>query len=180
MILDNVEGAREKAERGDLLRQHGHLGDLEPHRWRREQRRARHRRTNASRTMLMDLSTLSWTRASPATWASPCRCCRRSGRPRRCTATASRVSSTASWWQESSETSRRPFGQACLDVGTAKNTYGTGNFMLLNTGEEQVPSENGLLTTVCYKIEDNKPIYALEGSIAITEHWCSGFATTWA
>jgi glycerol kinase len=53
-------------------------------------------------------------------------------------------------------------------VGTAKNTYGTGNFMLLNTGEEQVPSENGLLTTVCYKIGDNKPIYALEGSIAIT------------
>jgi glycerol kinase len=60
------------------------------------------------------------------------------------------------------------FGQACLEVGTAKNTYGTGNFMLLNTGEEQVPSENGLLTTVCYKIGDRKPIYALEGSIAIT------------
>ena len=60
------------------------------------------------------------------------------------------------------------FGQACLEVGTAKNTYGTGNFMLLNTGEEQVPSENGLLTTVCYKIGDNKPIYALEGSIAVT------------
>ncbi|HEU4543871.1 MAG TPA: FGGY-family carbohydrate kinase, partial [Jiangellaceae bacterium] len=51
---------------------------------------------------------------------------------------------------------------------TAKNTYGTGNFMLLNTGEEQVASENGLLTTVCYKIGDQKPIYALEGSIAIT------------
>jgi glycerol kinase len=50
----------------------------------------------------------------------------------------------------------------------AKNTYGTGNFILLNTGEEQVPSENGLLTTVCYKIGDNKPIYALEGSIAVT------------
>jgi len=60
------------------------------------------------------------------------------------------------------------FGQACLEVGTAKNTYGTGNFMLLNTGTEQVPSENGLLTTVCYKIGDDAAIYALEGSIAVT------------
>ncbi|MEP6981404.1 MAG: FGGY-family carbohydrate kinase, partial [Nakamurella sp.] len=50
----------------------------------------------------------------------------------------------------------------------AKNTYGTGNFMLLNTGTEKVPSKNGLLTTVCYKIGDNAPIYALEGSIAVT------------
>jgi glycerol kinase len=60
------------------------------------------------------------------------------------------------------------FGQACLEVGTAKNTYGTGNFMLLNTGEEKVPSENGLLTTVCYKIGDKPAIYALEGSIAVS------------
>ena len=60
------------------------------------------------------------------------------------------------------------FGQACLDVGTAKNTYGTGNFMLLNTGEEIVASKNGLLTTVCYQLGDAKPVYALEGSIAVT------------
>jgi glycerol kinase len=60
------------------------------------------------------------------------------------------------------------FGQICYEPGTAKNTYGTGNFMLLNTGEEKVASENGLLTTVCYKIGDAKPIYALEGSIAVT------------
>ena len=60
------------------------------------------------------------------------------------------------------------FGQACFDVGEAKNTYGTGNFMLLNTGEEAVQSKSGLLTTVCYKIGDRKPVYALEGSIAIT------------
>jgi len=50
----------------------------------------------------------------------------------------------------------------------AKNTYGTGNFMLINTGTEQVPSENGLLTTVCYKIGDQETVYALEGSIAVT------------
>jgi glycerol kinase len=60
------------------------------------------------------------------------------------------------------------FGQACLSVGEAKNTYGTGNFMLLNTGTDQVHSRNGLLTTVCYKIGPQDPVYALEGSIAVT------------
>jgi len=60
------------------------------------------------------------------------------------------------------------FGQACFEPGMAKNTYGTGCFMIMNTGEEIVPSKNGLLTTVCYKIGDAKTIYALEGSIAVT------------
>jgi len=60
------------------------------------------------------------------------------------------------------------FGQACFGVGMAKNTYGTGNFVLLNTGEERVNSTNGLLTTVCYKIGDEPAVYALEGSIAVT------------
>jgi glycerol kinase len=60
------------------------------------------------------------------------------------------------------------FGQACFEVGNAKNTYGTGNFMLLNTGTTPIPSKNGLLTTVCYKIGDKPAIYALEGSIAVT------------
>ncbi len=60
------------------------------------------------------------------------------------------------------------FGQTCFDIGSAKNTYGTGNFMLLNTGTELVHSENGLLTTVGYQIGDEAPVYALEGSIAVT------------
>ncbi|MGH3803560.1 MAG: FGGY family carbohydrate kinase, partial [Pseudonocardiaceae bacterium] len=60
------------------------------------------------------------------------------------------------------------FGQACLSVGQAKNTYGTGNFVLLNTGTEQVMSSNGLLTTVCYKLGSQDAVYALEGSIAVT------------
>ena len=60
------------------------------------------------------------------------------------------------------------FGQACLERGEAKNTYGTGNFMLLNTGTEPVQSANGLLTTVCYKIGDAPTVYALEGSIAVS------------
>jgi glycerol kinase len=59
-------------------------------------------------------------------------------------------------------------GQACFDVGEAKNTYGTGCFMILNTGTEIMQSENGLLTTVCYKFGDEETVYALEGSIAIT------------
>jgi glycerol kinase len=60
------------------------------------------------------------------------------------------------------------FGQACLSVGDAKNTYGTGNFLLLNTGTERVLSQNGLLTTVCYALPGQPPVYALEGSIAVT------------
>jgi glycerol kinase len=60
------------------------------------------------------------------------------------------------------------FGQAAYDVGDAKNTYGTGNFMLLNTGTEMVPSKSGLLTTVGWKLGDQPAVYCLEGAIAIT------------
>jgi glycerol kinase len=60
------------------------------------------------------------------------------------------------------------FGQTCFSPGEAKNTYGTGNFLLLNTGTEAVPSKNGLLTTVGYKIGDEPAVYCLEGAIAIT------------
>jgi glycerol kinase len=60
------------------------------------------------------------------------------------------------------------FGQACLEPGEAKNTYGTGNFLLLNTGTSKVLSRNGLLTTVCYALDGQPPVYALEGSIAVT------------
>jgi glycerol kinase len=65
-------------------------------------------------------------------------------------------------------------GQVCLAPGEAKNTYGTGNFLLLNTGKELVRSENGLLSTVCYQFGDDSPVYALEGSIAVT-----GSAVQW-
>jgi glycerol kinase len=60
------------------------------------------------------------------------------------------------------------FGQAAFDKGEAKNTYGTGNFLIFNTGEEIVHSKNGLLTTLGYKLGDEKPHYALEGAIAVT------------
>jgi glycerol kinase len=65
-------------------------------------------------------------------------------------------------------------GQVCFGVGEAKNTYGTGNFLLLNTGTELVRSSRGLLTTVCYQLGDDAPVYALEGSIAVT-----GSAVQW-
>jgi glycerol kinase len=60
------------------------------------------------------------------------------------------------------------FGQTCFSVGEAKNTYGTGNFLLLNTGNEIVASKSGLLTTLAYKIGDQQAVYCLEGAIAIT------------
>ena len=60
------------------------------------------------------------------------------------------------------------FGQVCFDPGNAKNTYGTGCFMLLNTGDKIIPSKHGLLTTVGYQINNENPVYCLEGSIAIT------------
>src|SRR5437763_1567473 len=60
------------------------------------------------------------------------------------------------------------FGQTCFSVGEAKNTYGTGNFLLLNTGNEIVPSKSGLITGLGYKIGDQQAVYMLEGSIAIT------------
>src|SRR5690606_41725360 len=60
------------------------------------------------------------------------------------------------------------FGQACFSPGEAKNTYGTGNFMLLNTGTTAVRSQHGLLTTLAYQLEGEAPVYALERSIAVT------------
>src|SRR5512142_154561 len=59
------------------------------------------------------------------------------------------------------------FGQCCFSAGEAKNTYGTGCFMLLNTGEKPIPSNSGLLTTLAYKLGQKRAVYALEGSVAI-------------
>lgn len=169
-ILDNVEGAREAAERGDLLFGNTdawvlwnmtggpdggvHVTDV----------------TNASRTMLMDLDTLSWREDIAADMGIPLSMLPEirsssevygKGRPR---GMVPGVPIAGILGDQQAAT----FGQACFEVGTAKNTYGTGNFMLLNTGTEKVPSQNGLLTTVCYKIGDAAPVYALEGSIAVT------------
>jgi glycerol kinase len=169
-ILDNVEGARERAEAGDLLFGNTdtwtlwnltggpnggvHATDV----------------TNASRTMLMDLDTLQWDAEIAAEMGVPL-------------SMLPEIRSSSEVYGNGGpggvlkgvpiagilgDQQAATFGQACYEPGTAKNTYGTGNFMLLNTGTEKVASKNGLLTTVCYKIGDEAPVYALEGSIAVT------------
>lgn len=127
--------------------------------------------TNASRTMLMDLKTLQWDKEICEMMGIPVQML-----PRICAS-----SEIYGYTKEDGpfggvipvagdlgDQQAATVGQACFDVGEAKNTYGTGCFMILNTGNEIVQSRNGLLTTVCYKFKDEKPVYALEGSIAIT------------
>ncbi|WP_215522324.1 glycerol kinase GlpK [Varibaculum prostatecancerukia] len=168
-ILDNVEGAREKAEAGELLFGNTdcwvlwnmtggvnggvHKTDV----------------TNASRTMLMDICTLQWREDICKDFGIPL-----SMLPEICSS-----SEVYGYGRKNGLLIDTPisgilgdqqaatFGQACFKKGMAKNTYGTGCFVLMNTGEEPVFSNNGLLTTVAYKIGDNKPVYALEGSIAV-------------
>lgn len=124
--------------------------------------------TNASRTMLMDLATTSWdsdicleigvpTHMLPEIVASV-------GHIADCEGILDGVPVRAILGDQHAAL----FGQACFQPGEAKNTYGTGNFMLLNTGTEPVPSDGGLLSTVAYSIEGERPVYALEGSIAVT------------
>ena len=124
--------------------------------------------TNASRTMLMDLATLRWDDGL----------CDAIGVPM--SMLPDIRSSSEAYGEMRGPLAGVPlagilgdqqaalFGQACFGVGDAKNTYGTGCFMLLNTGTELVPSEHGLLTTVGYRLGDDDPVYALEGSIAVT------------
>lgn len=177
-ILDNVDGVRAAADKGDAIFGNTdawltwnltggsdggrHLTDV----------------TNASRTMLMNLETLDWDDELLEIFDIP-----RSMLPE------IRSSSHAEAYGELSQPGELKglkltgvlgdqqaamVGQVCLAPGEAKNTYGTGNFLLLNTGKELVRSENGLLSTVCYKFGDDDPVYALEGSIAVT-----GSAVQW-
>jgi glycerol kinase len=178
-ILDNVDGARAAAERGEAIfgnidtwviwnltggRDGGaHVTDV----------------TNASRTMLMDLRTLNWDDELLEVFKIPrqmlpaIRSSSESafyGLTRRSGPVGGEVPVSGDLGDQQAAT----VGQVCVRPGEAKNTYGTGNFMLLNTGREVVPSKAGLLTTVCYRMGDNAPIYALEGSIAVT-----GSAVQW-
>jgi glycerol kinase len=169
-ILENVEGARERAEAGDLL--FGttdswvtwnltggvdggvHITDV----------------TNASRTLFLNLETLEWDDDILALFNVP-----RSMLPE-----VKSSSETYGLVHDSSLLREVPvagilgdqqaatFGQAAFDKGEAKNTYGTGNFLIFNTGTDIVKSENGLLTTIGYKLGDGETHYALEGSIAVT------------
>lgn len=162
-ILDNVPGARERAEKGELL-----FGNMDT--WLIWNLTGAHVTdvTNASRTLLMNLATLDWDADILALLGIP-----RSMLPR--IASSSEVYGQAKGALggvpvsgDLGDQHAALFGQTCYSPGEAKNTYGTGCFMLMNTGEVPVPSKNGLLTTLGYKIGDSKAVYALEGSIAIT------------
>ncbi len=123
--------------------------------------------TNASRTMLMDLETLAWSEELCDAIGVPMSMLPRIVPSVGVIADATGPLAGVPIAGILGDQQAAMFGQTCFDVGDAKNTYGTGCFMLLNTGTELVRSDNGLLTTVNYQIEGQPPVYALEGSIAI-------------
>ncbi|BDE16947.1 glycerol kinase [Mycobacterium sp. 20KCMC460] len=178
-ILENVDGVREAAQRGEALfgtadswvlwnltggpRGGVHATDV----------------TNASRTMLMNLETLDWDDELLLLFDIPREMLPTIGpssplQPFGVTADTGPIGGEVPIAGVLGDQHAAMVGQVCLESGEAKNTYGTGNFLLLNTGETIVRSENGLLTTVCYQFGDAKPVYALEGSIAVT-----GSAVQW-
>ena len=168
-ILDNVPGTRERAEKGELL-----FGNIDT--WIIWNLVGVHVTdvTNASRTLLMDLNSLDWNDEILGVLGIP-----RSMLPEirssseiygytslSGTAAGNAVETLVAG--DLGDQQAALFGQTCYSPGEAKNTYGTGCFMLLNTGETPIPSKSGLLTTLGYKIGDQPAVYALEGSIAIT------------
>lgn len=128
--------------------------------------------TNASRTLMMNLATLDWDAEILQVLGVPRRMLPRIvpsvdpeiwGHTSPSGPLGARVSVCGALGDQQAAL----VGQACFNVGEAKNTYGTGCFLLLNTGPQAVPSEHGLITTVAYQIGNEKPVYCLEGSIAI-------------
>jgi glycerol kinase len=178
-ILENVDGVRQAAERGEAVfgtvdtwiiwqltgatDGGAHITDV----------------TNASRTMLMDLRTLEWDDELLGYFGIP-RAMLPAIRPSADPATYGTTRSSGPLDGEVpvcgdlGDQQAATVGQACFAPGEAKNTYGTGNFMLLNTGAQIVPSGQGLLTTACYQLAGRQTVYALEGSIAVT-----GSAVQW-
>jgi glycerol kinase len=167
-ILDNVPGAREKALAGDLVFGNMdtwciwnltggvnggvHVTDV----------------TNASRTMLMNLETLAWDDEILGIMGVPKSMLPEIKASSEVYGTCVGVLAGVPVAGDLGDQQAALFGQTCFSAGEAKNTYGTGCFMLMNTGEKAVPSKNGLLTTLGYKIGNQPAVYALEGSIAIT------------
>jgi glycerol kinase len=177
-ILENVDGVRAAAERGEAV--FGNTDTWVIWNLTGGANGGRHVTdpSNASRTMLMNLETLDWDDELLGFF----------GIPRQMLPQIMPSSAPGGYGELTGVPALRGIpltgdlgdqqaatvGQVCFSVGEAKNTYGTGNFMLLNTGEELVRSKSGLLTTVCYQFGEQKPIYALEGSIAVT-----GSAVQW-
>lgn len=162
-ILDNLPGARERAEQGELL-----FGNMDT--WLIWNLTGAHVTdvTNASRTLLMNLATLDWDSDILSLLDIPRRMLPRIASSSEVYGHAKGALGGVPVAGDLGDQHAALFGQACTSPGEAKNTYGTGCFMLMNTGEVPVPSKNGLLTTLGYKIGDSRAVYALEGSIAIT------------
>jgi glycerol kinase len=161
-LLDHVDGARDQAARGEIL-----FGTMDS--WLIWKLTGRHVTdvTNASRTMLMDLKTLDWDDGLLDAIGVP-----RAMLPQICSSsqvygTATGVLAGVPVASALGDQQAALFGQTCFSVGEGKCTYGTGAFLLVNTGETPVQSKNGLLTTVAYRIDGQPAVYALEGSIAV-------------
>jgi len=166
-LLDKVPGAREKAAQGAAL-----FGTIDSWMIWNLTGGAGGRRhvidaTNASRTQLMNLKTLQWDEELLRIFDIPAAClpqiCSSSEVYGECVGALAGVPLAGALGDQHAAL----LGQACVNVGDAKNTYGTGCFLLMNVGATPRVSANGLLTTLAYKLGDSKPCYALEGSIAI-------------
>ncbi|GAA2594480.1 glycerol kinase GlpK [Streptomyces axinellae] len=124
--------------------------------------------TNASRTMLMNLESLEWDQSVLDAMGIPAAVLPEIKSSSEVYGTAVGVLAGVPVASALGDQQAAVFGQTCYRVGEAKNTYGTGSFLLLNTGNRPVPSKNGLLTTMGYRLGNEAPVYCLEGSIAIT------------
>ncbi|WP_091654323.1 glycerol kinase GlpK [Micromonospora pallida] len=162
-LLDHVDGLRERAEAGEVL-----FGTMDS--WLIWKLTGRHVTdvTNASRTMLMDLTTLDWAPELLDALDVPAGMLPEIRSSAEVYATATGVLAGVPVASALGDQQAALFGQTCFQPGEAKCTYGTGSFLLLNTGASPVPSSHGLLTTVAYRIGDQPAAYALEGAIAVT------------
>lgn len=161
-ILANVPEARERAERGELL-----FGTIDT--WLIWNLSGAHVTdvSNASRTLLMDLQRLDWDDEMLSIMGIPRAMLPQIRSSSEVYGVAHGILGGVPIAGDLGDQQAALFGQTCFVPGEAKNTYGTGCFLLLNTGQMLVPSKAGLLTTLAYQIGSEKPVYALEGSIAI-------------
>jgi glycerol kinase len=166
-LLDSIPGARARAERAELL-----AGTVDSWLiWKLTGGPAGGRHvtdiSNASRTLLMSLATLDWDEELLSAMAVP-RCLLAEIRPsNEIYGIGVGAFAGIPIASDLGDQQAALFGQTCFESGMAKNTYGTGCFLLLNTGEEMQPSQHGLLTTAAWQLVGSRPVYALEGSVAI-------------
>ncbi|MDJ1137163.1 glycerol kinase GlpK [Streptomyces iconiensis] len=167
-LLDNVPGLRQRAVNGEIA-----FGTIDS--WLiwnltggTEGGRHVTDVTNASRTMLMNLETLEWDQSVLDAMGVPAAVLPEIRPSSEVYGTAVGQLAGVPVASALGDQQAAVFGQTCYGVGEAKNTYGTGSFLLLNTGNRPVPSKNGLLTTMGYQLGGEPPVYCLEGSIAIT------------